>query len=237
MSTSSRSAMSCGVAIGPHVEADDDRVRRRGEQHVRLVDGADARADDADLDLLVRQLGQRVGEHFGRALHVGLDDERQLLHAAFGDLLLERFEREPAALGAERALLGLRLPERRDLPRLRRVGHRLERIAGLRQAGQAEHFDRRRRAGRLRRTAAVVDQRADPADHRAGDEVVADAERAVLHEHRRHRAAAAIELGFEHRARRAALRVRLAARGCRSTAGSSRAADRGSAASSPTPAP
>jgi hypothetical protein len=44
-----------------------------------------------------RQLGQRVAEHFGRALHVGLDDDRQLLHAAFGDLLLERLEREPAA--------------------------------------------------------------------------------------------------------------------------------------------
>ena len=76
-----------GVAIGPHVEADDDRVRRRGQQHVRLVDGADARVDDADLDLLVRQLRQRVGQHLGRALHVGLDDDRQLLDAAFGNLL------------------------------------------------------------------------------------------------------------------------------------------------------
>ena len=38
-------------------------------------------------DLLVGELRQRVGEHFGRALHVGLDDDRQLLHAAFGDLL------------------------------------------------------------------------------------------------------------------------------------------------------
>ena len=118
-------------------------LRGRGEQHVRLVDGADAGADDANLDLVVRQLGQRVGEHFGRALHVGLDDDRQFLHAAFGDLLLERLEREPAALGAERALLGLRLTERRDLARLGRVGDGLERIARLRQAGETEHFDRR----------------------------------------------------------------------------------------------
>ena len=36
---------------------------------------------------------ERVGEHFGRALHVGLDDDRQLLHAAFGNLL-------PAAIRA-----------------------------------------------------------------------------------------------------------------------------------------
>ena len=47
-------------------------------------------------------------EHFGRALHVGLDDDRQFLHAAFGDLLLQRLEREAAALAAERLFLGLR---------------------------------------------------------------------------------------------------------------------------------
>ena len=42
-----------------------------------------------------------------------------------------------------------------------------------------------------------------------GDDVVADAQRAVLDQHGRHRTAAAIELGFEHRADRAALRVGL----------------------------
>ena len=65
---------------------------------------------------------ERVGQHLGRALHVGLDDDRQLLHAAFGDLRLQRFEREAAALRAERAGLRLLLAERRDLPRLGRVG-------------------------------------------------------------------------------------------------------------------
>ena len=197
-----------GVAIGPDVERDDDGVRRRGQQHVRLVHRADAGVDDADLHLLVRQLGERVGEHFGRALHVGLDDDRQLLHAAFGDLRLQRFEREPAALRAERAVLRLLLAERGDLTRLRRFGD-LEHVAGLRQAGQAEHFDRRRRPRRLGRAAAVVDERAHAADDRAGDERVADAERAVLHEHGRHRPAALVQLRFEHGAGRVALRIRL----------------------------
>ena len=118
-----------GVAIRPDVEADDDRVRRRRQQHVGLVDRADAAVDDPDLDLLVGQLGQRVGQHFGRALHVGLDDDRQFLHAAFGDLRLQRLERQARALGAERLLLRLRLAEVRDLPRLGRVGQRLERVA------------------------------------------------------------------------------------------------------------
>ena len=35
-----------GVAIGPDVEPDDNRVRRRGEQDIGLVDCPDARVDD-----------------------------------------------------------------------------------------------------------------------------------------------------------------------------------------------
>ena len=131
MSTFSRSATSAALRSGRHVEPDDDGVRRRGQQHVGLVDRADAAVDDADLDLLVAQLRQRVAEHFGRALHVRLDDDRQLLHAAFGNLRLQRLEREAAALAAERLFLRLRLAEVRDLPRLGGVGERLEGVARL----------------------------------------------------------------------------------------------------------
>ena len=46
----------------------------------------------------------------------------------------------------------------------------------------------------------VVDQRADLAARGAGDEHVADAQRAALDEHGRERAAALVELGFDHRA-------------------------------------
>ena len=151
------------VAVGPHVEADDDGVRRRRQQHVRLVDGADARVNDLDPHAIVAQLRQRVGEHFGRALHVGLDDDRQVLHVAFGDLLLQRFERQAAAFGAERLFLRHALPVGGDLPRLGGVGECLEGVAGLRQTRQAEHFDRRGRSGLLDRLAAVVDQRAHAA--------------------------------------------------------------------------
>src|SRR5258705_2510446 len=122
------------IAIGPHVEADDDRVGRRRQQHVGLVDGADAGPDDADLALLLRELRERVGEHFRRALHVRFDDDRQFLDAAFGNLLFQRFERQAAAARAERTLLRLPLAEGGNLPRLRGVGHRLERIPPLRQA-------------------------------------------------------------------------------------------------------
>ena len=148
-------------------------------------------------------------EHLGRTLHVGLDDDRQLLHVAFGDLLLQRLERQARALAAERLFLRLRLTEQRDLTRFGGVGQRLEGVARLRQAAEAEHFDRRRRRRRLDLPAAIVDERADLADDRAGDERVADAKRAVLHEDRRDRTASLVELRFEHRARRVALRVRL----------------------------
>ena len=124
MSTFSRSATSAALRSGRTLKPMMMALLAGGQQHVRLVDGADRRVDDLDLHLVVRQLRQRAGQHFGRALHVGLDDDRQFLDAALGHLLLERLQREPAALGDERLLLGLGLPEHGDLTRLGRVGDR-----------------------------------------------------------------------------------------------------------------
>src|SRR5579864_6875982 len=117
------------VAIRLHVEADDDGTRGRREQHVRLVDGADAGVDDADLDAVVAQLRERVGQHFGRSLHVGFDDDREILHGAFGHLLLKRLERQPAALATERLLLCDRVAVARNVPRLDRIVDDLEGVA------------------------------------------------------------------------------------------------------------
>jgi len=63
--------------------------------------------DDADLDTVVRELRERVGEHFGRALHVGLDDDGQVLDALLGELLLQRLEGEARlARACARSLAG-----------------------------------------------------------------------------------------------------------------------------------
>ena len=136
MSTFSRSATSAALRSGrtlkPMMIAFDAVASSTSDSLMAPT----RRVDDLDLRLVVRQLAERVGQHFGRALHVGLDDDRQLLDVALRQLLLQRFERQAAALGAERALLGLRLPEGRDLPRLRRIGHRLERVAGRRQVSR-----------------------------------------------------------------------------------------------------
>ena len=113
--------------------------------------------NDAHLDALVAQLGQRIGQHLGRALHVRLDDDGQLLDAAFGDLLLQRFERETAALRAERFVLGLHLTVLRDLSRLGRIRERLKGVARLWQPAEAQHFHRCRGRRGLDGLAPVVD--------------------------------------------------------------------------------
>ena len=59
------------------------------------------------------------------------------------------------------------------------------------------------------RLAGVADQRADASPFRAGHDDVADVQRAALHQHGRHRAAAAVELGFDHGAFGGAFRIGL----------------------------
>ena len=85
-------------ALRPDVEADDDRVRRRRQQHVGFGDRADARVQHANLDLVVRQFLKRVGQHFGRAADVGLQNDVQLLGLAFLELIVELFERDAIGL-------------------------------------------------------------------------------------------------------------------------------------------
>ena len=113
------------------------------------------------------------------------------------DSSVSRVPRLPSAF-----LLGLVLPQQRDLARLRRVRHHLERVSRLRESRQPEHLDGTGGSCLLDRLAAVVEQRPDPADVRADDEIVADVQGSVLHQYGGHRAAAAVDLRFQHRAAR-----------------------------------
>ena len=101
MSTSSFSASALALGVGTHVEADDDRVGRVGQHDVGLGDTADRRVDDVDADLGLVHLVERVLERLDRALHVGLDDEVEVLELALGDTLEQVVERD--------VLLGRRL--------------------------------------------------------------------------------------------------------------------------------
>ena len=86
------------LGLGPDVEADDDGVRRRREHDVALGDAADRRVHHVEPHLLGRQPGERVGERLDRALHVGLDDDAQLLGVAGLDLPVEVLERDLGGL-------------------------------------------------------------------------------------------------------------------------------------------
>ena len=156
MSTFSCSASARGVALRPHVEADDDGVRRRGQQHVAFVDRAHAGADHAHLHLVVGKLLQRFGQHFGRAAHVGLDDDRQFLDFAGFHLLVQLFQGEAAGFGQRRFAL-LQVAELDDLLGLGGVGDHLEIVAHFGQRFQPQHFHRRGRLGLADLRAAVAD--------------------------------------------------------------------------------
>ena len=81
---------------------------------------------------------------------------------------------------------------------------RLDELAGVADAVEAEHLDRHPGIGGLDALAGEVVHRPHPAPLRTGDERVADLERAALDQHGDDRAAAGVELGLDHGARRRA---------------------------------
>ena len=78
------------------------------------------------------------------------------------------------------------------------VDHDHELVARLRHLGQALDLDRNRRAGCLGRFAVFVQHGAHAAD--VCQHHVAHLQRAGLHQHRGHRAAALVQAGFDHQA-------------------------------------
>ena len=149
-------------------------------------------------------LVQRVGQHFGRALHVGLDDDRQFFHAAFGDLRLQRLEREAArpwrrARGSWPALRGT--PRSAAPWRRRPPGRRRPAAADPSSPSTSTGVDGP--AVLVGRPRSSISARTRPTIGPAM-KVSPTLQRAVLDEHGGDRPAAFVELGFEHRARRAA---------------------------------
>ena len=186
------------MPCGPDVEADDDRVGRRGQDDVVLGDRTDTAVDDPQRDLLADvDLDQRVLEGLDRTGHVALEDEVELVALA---LLHGRHEvssvRPTAALRLLRGpLAGLALLG--DLPGDPVVLDGQEGVAGAGHRGQTEHQHRTRRAGLLDVVAVLVEHRPDAAVAPTGDDRVADAQRAALDQHRRHRTATAVEVRLD----------------------------------------
>ena len=162
----------------------------------RFVDGADAGVDHADLDLVVGELLQRLGEHFGRAAHVGLDDDRQFLDFARLHLLVQLLEREAAGFGQRRFLapcwsrkmticlaLAVSVTTWKSSPA---SGSDSRPSTSTGVDGSALRICSPRSFSMARTLPKTA----------AADEEIADAQRAVAHQHRRHRTASAIELAL-----------------------------------------
>jgi hypothetical protein len=80
------------------------------------------------------------------------------------------------------------------------VGQHHELVTRLRHFGQTLDFDRNRRPGRLDGLAVFVQHGAHAAIGLACQHHVAGLERTGLHQHGGHRAAALVQLGFDHQA-------------------------------------
>ena len=192
------------------VEAHDDGARNAGQQQVRVADRTHSLAHDLDRDYRIFDLLQCREQRLERALRIRLDDQAELFDLAFlgaAGEVLEGDARSDVARRLDRALLD-ELGQGNLARRLLRTDD-LEDVAGLRYLAHAGHDHRRRRRRFVHTLPAVIGQRAHAAVDVAANEVVADFERARLHEHRRDRAATALEVGVDDRPDRVAVGVRL----------------------------
>ena len=181
------------------------------EQDVALGDRADAAVDDLDLDFARRRAAMSASASASAGPPWSALMRMWSVRAPpAADCAMKSSSVTPPRVAATALRLAIEtLATLRDFARRRRVLDDEELIAGHRHALEAEDLHRDRRAGRLDRLAALVEQRAHAAGVHAADEVVADLERAVLHEHRGDRTLARIELRFDDRSLRAPIRIRL----------------------------
>ena len=125
------------------MEAHDDGVRSRGQQHVGLRDLTHGGVDDVDLHALLRELDERSRHRLDRTVNVALDDDVELLERTDGDAAADLVERH-VLLGHD-ALHALQLLALvGDFARRAVVVHHVERIARLRSAVETQHLHRGR---------------------------------------------------------------------------------------------
>ena len=159
-------------------------------------------------DLGVLDLRELADDGLDRALDVGLDDDVELAEGALLHLREELLQGD-ALLRAPRELLGADAlaAELREVARLALVLDDAGVLAGRGRLVEAEDLDRRAGRRLLHLLAAEVEERAHLAPGVAGDDRVADAERAARDEHGRDRAAADVEAALDDRPGGLRLRV------------------------------
>ena len=180
-------ARPASLGVGADVERNDRCARGYGEIDIALGDGANARVQHLDHDLVVEQLAELRAQDFDRALHVALDDQVDgalvgLSHR-FEDVLADRLTVGEGhhAVGVG-TLFG-------DFLGVRKVGTTWKRSPTPGSLSRPE-TDRRGRTGGLDRLAAVVLDRTNLAVAFARQDHLALLEAAVLDQKVRDDAAA-----------------------------------------------
>src|SRR5205814_6093352 len=123
-----------------------------------------------------REFFKRPDDRFERTLDIRLDDDRQLLGDAGGDLrkhLLERAARSRCGV----CVAPSALTKIGDIASAALILGDYEIVARKWRPIEAEHLDRRRRARLALALASIIDESTHPAPFAAGDKYVADPQR------------------------------------------------------------
>ena len=189
------------LALGPDVEADDDRVGGRREHDVGLGDRTDTAVDDTQRDIFADiDLGQGVFESFDRTRTVTLEDEQQFVGFALLYRRHEVFEGTTTAALGEQRIAFTRFTLFGNLAGKTVIGDNHEVVSGAGDRGQTEDQCRSRRCCFFDVVAVLVEQGPNPSEGGSGNDRVADLERASMDEDSGNGATSTIEVCFDDEA-------------------------------------
>src|SRR5690625_4542881 len=191
---------------GPHLEANDDGIRRRRQHDVALGDPPNTTVDDVQCNLLGRQLQERVGKCLNGATNVGSSDEVELAEVAncqtASSLVVRNVLLPTQRLSALDLLAALRHASRPFL-----LVEYNELIADCCGAHKSKNHRRPRSPDRLDSIVAFINHGADAAAMDTRHEDIANAECTGLDEHRGHVTASFLEATFDDETVRVTVRV------------------------------
>src|SRR6202789_1487726 len=186
--------------VTAHIEGNDARLGGCGQRDVGFGQAADAGSDDVHRDFAGGQAVQCIAQCLHAALHVGLHQELHEISLALAHgrehILHVR------ALLRELDVAGLGLAVHGDFARLALALDHQQLVARIRRAGQSQHHHRYRRSGPIDGLSRLVEQRPHPAEFLADEQRISELEGTAQHEDGRDGAAAFLETGLEHVARR-----------------------------------
>ena len=187
------------MRISTHVKANHHCTRSNRQVHIALAHAAHACVHHLHFDFVGTEFEQRGRQRLLRTLHIGLDDDGQLLDLArlhigehvfqLGRLLLGQLGIAELAATVSGNFAGTAL-----------VCQYHELVTGLRHFSQTLNFHGNGRPCRFGRTTVFVVHGTHAAPGLTSQYHIARFERTGLDQHGRNRATAFVQLGFHHQA-------------------------------------